>query len=198
MRSPRSFLFLLGSARPDGNSEALARRAAASLSADVAQRWIRLSDHPLEPFEDLRHEGTGQYEEPTGNAGLLRQATLDATDVVVVSPLYWYSVSASVKLYMDHWSGWMRVPGPRFADGMRGKTLWGVTAYASDDAALADPLVGTLRNSADYFRMTWGGVLLANGTRPGQIQEDEAALGRAAVFFAGVGAADPPDVLTTL
>lgn len=196
MPSQRSFLFLLGSSRRDGNSEALARHAAASLPPSVAQRWIRLDDHPLDPFEDLRHEGTGLYDEPTGNAELLRQATRDATDVVIVSPLYWYSVSASVKLYMDHWSGWMRVPGPRFADGMREKCLWGVTAYASDDVALADPLVGTLRNSADYFRMAWGGVLLANGTRPGQILEDEAALGRAADFFAPVGTADSPEHTT--
>lgn len=184
----RSFLFVLGSSRPDGNSEALARRAASALPASVAQRWIRLSDHPLPRFEDVRHTGTGMYEEPDGNAGTLRQATRGATDIVIVSPLYWYSVSADVKLYLDHWSGWMRVPGPRFTEEMREKTMWGVTAYASADASLADPLIGTLRNTADYLRMGWGGVLLANGTRPGQALEDDDALDRAARFFAPVGA----------
>ncbi|MGW0856056.1 flavodoxin family protein [Streptomyces sp. NPDC002690] len=193
MHSSRSFLFVLGSSRPDGNSEALARRAAATLPAVVAQRWVRLSDHPLPRFEDLRHTGTGLYEEPDGNAGTLRQATREATDIVIVSPLYWYSVSAEVKLYLDHWSGWMRVPGPRFTEEMREKSLWGVTAYASADASLADPLIGTLRNTADYLRMGWGGVLLANGTRPGQVLEDGDALDRAARFFAPavVGAAAP-------
>ncbi|WP_328721912.1 NAD(P)H-dependent oxidoreductase [Streptomyces sp. NBC_00247] len=194
MHSSRSFLFVLGSSRPAGNSEALARRAAAALPGSVAQRWIRLSDHPLPRFEDLRHTGTGLYEEPDGNAGMLREATRGATDIVIVSPLYWYSVSAEVKLYLDHWSGWMRVPGPRFTEEMREKTLWGVTAYASADASLADPLIGTLRNTADYLRMDWGGVLLANGTRPGQVLEDADALDRAARFFAPAAEAEaaPP------
>lgn len=194
MRSARSFLFVLGSTRQDGNSEALARHAAQSLPASVAQRWIRLNDFPLPPFEDVRHTGTGMYEEPEGNAQLLRQATREATDLVIVSPLYWYSLSADVKLYLDHWSGWMRVPGPRFTEEMREKTMWGVTAYASADAALADPLIGTLRNTADYLRMGWGGVLLANGTRPGQVLEDGDALDRAARFFVPVGSDEASSV----
>ncbi|WP_327269622.1 NAD(P)H-dependent oxidoreductase [Streptomyces sp. NBC_01218] len=195
MHSPRSFLFVLGSSRRDGNSEALARHAAAALPVSVTQRWIRLRDVPLPPFEDVRHTGTGLYEEPDGNVGMLRQATREATDLVIVSPLYWYSLSADAKLYLDHWSGWLRVPGPRFTEEMREKTLWGVTAYASADVALADPLVGTLRNTAGFFRMGWGGVLLANGTRPGQILEDGAALDRAARFFdAGTGGIAGGDV----
>lgn len=192
MQSQRSFLFVLGSSRQNGNSEALARHAAAALPASVKQEWIRLSDFPLRPFEDVRHAGTGTYEEPTGNAQVLWQATRDATDLVIVSPLYWFSLSASVKLYLDHWSGWMRVPGTDFVNDMRGKTMWGVTAYASADVALADPLIGTLRNCADYLDMGWGGMLLANGTRPGQVLEDDVALGRAADFFAAPGRADLP------
>ena len=52
----RRFLFVLGSARRDGNTELLARRAAAALPADVEQQWIRLIDHPLPDFTDLRHD----------------------------------------------------------------------------------------------------------------------------------------------
>ncbi|MEV6942631.1 NAD(P)H-dependent oxidoreductase [Streptomyces sp. NPDC051172] len=189
---PSSFLFVLGSTRRNGNSEALARRAAAALPESVEQEWIRLTDHPLPPFEDVRHTGTGIYKEPEGNARVLWQSTRKATDLVIVSPLYWYSLSASVKLYLDHWSGWMRVPGTDFVNDMRGKTMWGVTAYASVDAALADPLVGTLRNCADYLGMRWGGVLLANGTKPGQVLDDPAALDRAADFFAREGTAVLP------
>src|SRR5215813_5881410 len=100
----RSFLFLLASARKDGNTEALARRAASYLPADVDRRWIRLSDVPLPPFEDIRHVGDGRYPQQVGNERLLLDATLEATDLVVASPLYWYSVSASAKLYLDYWS----------------------------------------------------------------------------------------------
>jgi multimeric flavodoxin WrbA len=114
---------------------------------------------------------------------VLPEATLEATDLVIVSPLYWYGVSADVKLYLDHWSGWMRIPGVDFKPRMAGKTMWGVSAISEEDPALADPLVGTLRNTADYLAMAWGGVLLGYANRPGDVLKDEAALLAAKNFF---------------
>ncbi|MEU6452957.1 NAD(P)H-dependent oxidoreductase [Streptomyces sp. NPDC047065] len=179
----RRFLFLLGSSRPDGNTELLARRAAEQLPADVEQRWIDLAQHPLPEFEDLRHDS--DHTRPTeGNAGLLLDATLAATDLVIASPLYWYSVSTPVKRYLDHWSGWLRTPGLDFKANLAGRTLWGVTALAHQEQEVADPLVGTLNNSAAYMGMRFGGVLLGNGSRPGDVLRDTDALSRAKTFFA--------------
>ncbi|MEU6340710.1 NAD(P)H-dependent oxidoreductase [Streptomyces sp. NPDC046977] len=180
----RTFLFLVGSTRAEGNTETLARRAAEQLPASVGRRWMHLRDLPLPLFEDHRHDGDGSYPPPTGHAAELLDATLRATDLVIVSPLHWYTVSTSVKLYLDHWSGWMRVPGVDFLERMRGKTLWSVTVHGGQDPATAAPLVGTLRHTAAYAGMRWGGALLGNGTRPGDVLRDTAALGRAKAFFA--------------
>ena len=109
----RHFLFLLGSSRSDGNSELLAREAAEQLPAEAEQRWLSLAEHPLPDFADLRHDS--DHVRPTqGSTGLLLDATLAATDIVIVSPLYWYSVSAHTKRYLDYWSGWLRTPGVDF------------------------------------------------------------------------------------
>ncbi|MFD7442582.1 flavodoxin family protein [Streptomyces sp. NPDC059909] len=178
----RSFLFLLGSSRNGGNTEALARLAAEQLPSGAGQRWLHLGEHPLPDFEDVRHEGDGSYPAPTGHAATLLDATLEATDLVIASPLYWYSVSTSTKRYLDHWSGWMRVPGVGFKDRMAGRTLWGVTALAGSEET-ADPLVGTLRHTAAYMGMAFGGVLLGNGTRPGDVARDTTAAARAKTFF---------------
>jgi multimeric flavodoxin WrbA len=180
----RSFLFVLGSARREGNTELLARRAAEQLPADVEQQWIRLVDHPLPDFTDLRHD-SDHVRPKKGSAALLLDATLTATDVVIASPLYWYSVSGHTKRYLDHWSGWMRAPGVDFRPRMAGRTLWGVTALSGRDVADADALVGTLRKTANYMKMEWGGVLTGNGTRPGDVLDDTAALSRAKEFFTG-------------
>lgn len=185
----RSFLFLLGSARPDGNTEALARRAAARLPSDVEQRWLRLRDVPLPAFHDIRHAGGPGYAEPTGNERLLLDATVEATDLVIASPLYWYSVSADTKLYLDYWTGWLRLPGVDFRARMRGRTMWAVTAISEEDPAKADPLLGTLRLTADYMAMRWGGELVGYGNRPGDVLADASALAEAKNFFdlSGVG-----------
>ncbi|MEU3849652.1 NAD(P)H-dependent oxidoreductase [Streptomyces sp. NPDC029554] len=179
----RRFLFVLGSARADGNTELLARRAAEQLPPGVAQQWIDLTEHPLPDFEDLRHDS--DHVRPTeGSTALLLDATLAATDIVIASPLYWYSVSAQTKRYLDHWSGWLRTPGIDFKATLAGRTLWGVTALAHEEEVVADPLVGTLSNSAAYMGMRFGGVLLGNGSKPGDVLNDTEALARAKTFFA--------------
>ncbi|MEV5998056.1 NAD(P)H-dependent oxidoreductase [Streptomyces griseomycini] len=179
----RRFLFVLGSSRPDGNTELLARRAAEQLPPQVERRWIDLARHPLPDFEDLRHDS--DHVRPTeGAVARLLDATLAATDVVIVSPLYWYSVSAHTKRYLDHWAGWLRTPSLDFKATMAGRTLWGVTALAHEEPEVADPLVGTLNNSAAYMGMRFGGVLLGNGSKPGDVLKDTEALARAKTFFA--------------
>ena len=180
---PRSFLFLLASSRSDGNTELLARRAAEQLPADVEQRWIDLAKHPLPDFEDLRHD-SDHVRPKDGNTGLLFDATIAATDIVIASPLYWYSLSGQAKRYLDYWSGWLRTPGVDFKATLAGRTLWGVTALAHEEFEVADPLVGTLNNSAAYMRMRFGGVLLGNGSKPGDVLRDTEALARAKTFFA--------------
>jgi multimeric flavodoxin WrbA len=189
----RRFLFLLGSARRGGNTETLARRAAEALPAAVAQRWLHLDDVPLPDFADIRHTGDGATPEPSGNERLLWEATLHATDIVIASPVYWYSVSATTKRYLDYWSGWLRVPGAELKPRMRGKTLWAVTVLG-EEPSQAEPLVGMLRRTADYMSMRWGGVLIGNGSRPDNVLRDRAALSCAETFLAperAQPAADP-------
>ncbi|MGA5165590.1 MULTISPECIES: flavodoxin family protein [Streptomyces] len=179
----RSFLFVLGSSRADGNTELLARTAAAQLPAGTPQRWVDLNTLPLPDFQDGRHE-TDDW--PVGEAEEeLRRATLEATDIVLATPLYWYTVSAQTKRYLDYWSGWLTAPGSDFKRRMAGRTLWGVTVMADDDESVADGLVTTLNNSAAYLRMRFGGVLLGSGSRPGQVRDDERAMIRAKTFFQG-------------
>ncbi|GAA2506596.1 NAD(P)H-dependent oxidoreductase [Streptomyces gobitricini] len=179
----RSFLFVLGSSRADGNTEILTRAAAAQLPAGTPQRWVDLNALPLPDFQDGRHE-TDDW--PAGeNERELRRATLAATDIVLASPLYWYTLSAQTKRYLDYWSGWLTAPGSDFKERMAGRTLWGVTVMADPDESVADGLVTTLGNSAAYLRMRFGGVLFGNGSRPGQVRNDERAMIRAKSFFQG-------------
>ncbi|MFF2844838.1 flavodoxin family protein [Streptomyces sp. NPDC058001] len=178
----RRFLFLLGSSRNESNTEMLARCAAEQLSPDVEQRWIRLADHPLPEFEDLRHD-TDHARPTDGNAAMLLDATLDATDIVIASPVYWYTLSTATKHYLDHWSGWLRTPAIDFKATLTGRTLWGVSVLAAEEKVFADPLIGALNNSAAYMDMRFGGVLVGSGSKPGDVLQDTEALTDAKTFF---------------
>lgn len=180
----RSFLFLLASARPDGNTEQLARMAAEQLPPGTEQRWLDLARLPLSDYVDARHADAPWPQQGTGESeSSLRQATLAASDVVILSPLYWYSLSSYAKRYLDYWSKWLITPDPGFRSTMAGRTLWGVTAMAHPEEVMAEPLVLTLHHTAAYMGMRFGGVLLGNGSRPGQIRDDEQAVVRAKTFF---------------
>ncbi len=107
---------------------------------------------------------------------------MQATDLVLVAPLYWYTLPVPAKQYLDYWSAWMRATDVAFREQMQGKTFWAVVA-SSGDRADAQPLEDTLKLCAQYMRMHWGGFLFGNGSRPGDIQQDALALEQARQFF---------------
>ena len=181
----RRFSIVLGSTREGGNSEVLAKHALEGVPQGAETRWLRLRDLPLPPFVDVRHEGEGEYPAPTGHAKTLLDATLWATDLVFATPTYWYSLPASVKLYLDHWSAWMRVPGLEFKKAMKGRALWVITVNSDDpgEDASSGPLLRTLELTAEYMHMRFAGALVGHGNRPGDAAKDEIAIRAARTLF---------------
>ena len=179
------FLFLNASTREPGqtgNTETLARHAAQALPADTEQTWLRLADLELPPFVDRRHT-TGTYPMPDGDLKTLLDATLAASDLVFVSPVYWFSIPSPIKAYLDHWSGWLRVPGLDFKAKMAGKSLWIVTT--SGDLAKAQPMFDSYHLCADFLGLRWRGTLWGKGGAPDAVLADTAACESATRFFAG-------------
>ncbi len=182
-QKPPHFLFIVTSTREPGhpgNTEWLARQAAAALPASITQTWLSLAGMNLPPFVDLRHT-VGQYPAPTGDLAVLLDATMAATDIVFVSPVYWYSIPAPLKTYLDHWSAWMRVPGLPFKEQMAQKTLRLITT--SGDRAKAQPMIDSVRLCAQFLSMGWGDALWGKGGPPGAVQADAAAVAAAAGFL---------------
>jgi multimeric flavodoxin WrbA len=180
----RRFLFLLASSREKGNTEQLARYAAQSLPDGTEQVWLRLSDLDMPEFEDKRHSGDGKYLAPEGKMAQLLHETLNATDIVFVTPLYWYSLPTSAKHYLDHWSGWMRIPELNFLERMAGRNMWNVTVMADEDHTFAQPMIESLRLSSNYAKMPWRGALIGYGNRPDEVMQHEKSLRSARDFFA--------------
>lgn len=177
------FLFLNASARESGqlgNTEVLARRAAQSLPSSIEQTWLRLSALQIPAFVDQRHT-IGTYPMPQGDAKVLLDHTLKASDIVLVSPVYWFSAPSALKTYLDHWSAWMRVPGVGFKESMANKRLWVITT--SGDRPKAQPMLDSYHLCADFLGMAWMGALWGKGGAPNAVQDDATALIEADQFF---------------
>ena len=179
----RHFLFIVSSARVPGaigNTEWLARAAARHLPAGVTGTWLHLNGLELADFEDRRHD-IGTYPMPTGDTQRLLDATLAATDLVFVTPLYWYSFPNRLKRYLDHWSAWMRVDGLDFKRRMQGKRVWAITT--SGDREKTQPMFDSLKLCAEFLAMHWQPPLWGQGGAPGAIEQDAAAIAAAANYF---------------
>lgn len=185
MPASRRLLFLLASTRPEGvvgNTETLARHAAAALPPPVQAQaeWLSLHGLQIPPFEDHRH-GRATYPMPEGDAARLLQATLAADELVFVMPVYWYSLPATLKAYLDQWSAWLRVPGLDFKPRMAGRTLSLITT--SGDRAKAQPAIDSVRLCAQFMGMRWRGALWGLGGVPGAVEQDRDALQAARTFL---------------
>ena len=142
----RHFLFLVASTREPGhmgNTEWLARQAAASLPADTPQTWVHLARAGIPEFIDQRHT-VGSYPMPEDGSvmrGLLDQ-TLACTDLVFVAPVYWFSFPSTLKAYLDHWSAWLRAD---FWSGVSFGMKWSVITIirATQKKMMSKPVTST-------------------------------------------------------
>jgi NAD(P)H-dependent FMN reductase len=182
LTSPREFLFLSARGRKNGNTEQLTRRAAHQLPHGTGQRWIDLNDLSLPWFTDERHTESAMHM-PVGAERELLDATIACSDLVIASPVYWGSLAAPAKSYLDHIVSWVRLPDVHLRDRMRGKTLWGVGVLSGPGLDDAQPMVEMLASAADYLDMRLGGVLLGIGDRPGEVLHDAQSVARARTFF---------------
>lgn len=174
----RRFLFLCSSARVNGNTQALARHAAAGLPP-AAQHWLDLTAPPLPPYHDIRP----RHAPPEGPMADLMAAMQAATDIVMVAPVYWYALPAPAKLLLDHWSGWFDSPETGFATWARDKTVHLITVRADPDPTVTDLPEAMLRRSITWLGMRWGGALHGVGDAAGDVLQDRDALTRAATFL---------------
>lgn len=187
--SSRHCLFLIASTREPGhvgNTEWLARQAAASLPPDTAQTWVYLARAGIPEFIDQRHT-VGSYPMPEAGSvmrGLLDQ-TLACTDLVFVAPVYWFSFPATLKAYLDHWSAWLRVPGLEFKAQMSQKRLWLITT--NGDRAKAQPMIDSTAMCAKFLDMPLAGVLWGKGGGPGVVMGDAEAVAAASDFLLATG-----------
>ncbi len=102
----RKVLVVLGSPRKNGNSSALAKRTAEGAgSAGAECETIRLHEMHIKPCNACDYCLT-----KPGHSCILKDdmqklypKLVKADAIVMAGPVYWFTVSAQIKLFMDRW-----------------------------------------------------------------------------------------------
>jgi multimeric flavodoxin WrbA len=141
---------LLGSSRRHGNTGQLLDHIAAARDIEV----VDLAQLRISPY-DYEHRNRDDDFEP------LMQRVLDFDHVILASPVYWYSVSPPVKIFLDRISDYLDIP-ELLADGrrLRGKTGYIVCTSIYENAPAS--FVGALTATFAYLGMNFGGMVHAN------------------------------------
>jgi multimeric flavodoxin WrbA len=161
-----NLLVVLGSPRKGGNSETLSQAIAKPVEESGGTvEYIRLNSLKLKPCQ-----GCGGCDK-TGNCvvkddmGLLYEAADKADRILLVSPVYFYGLSAQCKIFGDRMQArWARkyLLKDRFREG-EGRKGYLVSTAATKGQKIFDCSVLTTRYIYDAMDLDYGGEFLVKG-----------------------------------
>jgi multimeric flavodoxin WrbA len=152
-----STIALFASARRHGNTGRLIDRIASELKIEI----VDLGDLHMSSF-DYDHRNRDDDFEP------VMRHILAHDQVIFATPIYWYSVDARMKVFLDRISDFLKLPD-LLAEGrrLRGKTGYVVCTSASAEAA--PEFMSAFDEMFRYLGMHFGGALhvdCTNGYAP--------------------------------
>ncbi|MEO6080741.1 MAG: NAD(P)H-dependent oxidoreductase [Steroidobacteraceae bacterium] len=145
-----SAIALFGSSRRHGNTGQLVDHIAAKLDIEV----VDLGLLRMSPY-DYEHQNRTDDFEP------LMKRVLNVDHIIVASPVYWYSVSPPVKIFLDRISDYLDIP-ELLEEGRRLRGKAGYIACTSIYESAPTPFVGALMDTFAYLGMRFGGMVHAN------------------------------------
>ena len=157
---------LLGSPRKKGNSETLARAVVRPIEQDGGTvEYIRLNDLSLRPCQ-----GCGGCDK-TGNCVIkddmsdIYSAVDDADRILLVSPVYFYGLSAQCKIFGDRMQArWARryMLKDRFRQG-EGRKGYLISSAATKGPKIFECSILTARYIFDAMDVEYGGEFVVKG-----------------------------------
>ncbi len=186
MKKSVKVLVLAASPRPKGNSTILAAEAArGAAEAGAEVRTVRLADLVFGPCRACdrcrKPDAKGCVQDDDMKA--LRAAIRKADGLLIASPVYWFTMSAQAKLFMDR----LYVFGAKSYRELKGKRV-GIILASGDADPRTSGAANAMRSFQDafaYLGAPIAGMVHCGGGRAGSVRKNNAlmkeayALGRA-------------------
>ena len=169
----KKVLILKGSPRKKGNSATLADRVqsgAEAQGAEVESVYLHTMDiQPCDGCFNCIGEGKGCYIEDDMQS--LYPKLLEADVIVFASPVYWFNISAQLKLSIDRFVAFETEGG----NDLQGKQVGIVLSYGDTDIYTSGGInaIHSFQSMFDYLKGEIVGMVYGTGgDKPGQIAEN--------------------------
>ncbi|RFT16698.1 MAG: Iron-sulfur flavoprotein [Candidatus Saccharicenans subterraneus] len=173
----KKLLVFTGSPRKDGNSTILALEAAraareAGASVEVIN-LARLKINPCRACDRCRDRGPGECLQKDDMKKLYPRLK-EAEAIILAHPVYWFTINAQTKLFIDRWYAF---GGDEYAS-FKNKKVGLILTYADRDV-FSSGGVNALRAYQDifgYLGVEIKGMVYASAASPGQVRKQPGVL----------------------
>jgi len=176
----KQIIVVLGSPRKNGNSATLARQLVAGAEAGGAVvETFYLHGMDIRPCNacDVCREDTSKDCVLDDDMKLLYPKLRQADALVIAGPIYWFTMSAQTKLFLDRCYA---LGGPQ-GNALSGKQIGILLTYADPDPFVSGA-VNALRAFQDafgYLGCTIVGAVYGSASEAGEIRKNETVMGQA-------------------
>lgn len=124
------------------------------IASELAIPVVDLSEKEISAF-DYEHKNRSDDFEP------LMEQLLESDQIIFASPVYWYAVSPSMKVFLDRLSDYLELPDLL----EKGRKLRGKHCYVvctSAETQVSPTFINAFRETFEYLGMQFGGFVHAN------------------------------------
>ncbi|HPK53070.1 MAG TPA: flavodoxin family protein [Smithellaceae bacterium] len=176
-------LGIMGSPRVKGNSDILLSRAlAGAKEAGAHVEKIILGRKHISGCKDCKKCNKTGLCVINDDMMEIQEKILAAGAIIHSSPVYFWSMTAQMKAYLDRWCvffdadwNWQKA----YASQMRGKRIGLITLCGDTNVHAADSIVHSFKSAVKMTKMNWLGAVMASALGKGEIAANETALQQA-------------------
>ncbi|MCM2535794.1 flavodoxin family protein [Neobacillus pocheonensis] len=163
---------IYGGTRQNGNTELLTEQVVQGIVTEK----IYLRDHTILPIEDMRHSQDG-FQERNDDYNSILDRIMPHNILLFATPIYWYSMSGTMKNFIDRWSQTLRDPKyPDFKNKMASKKAFVIAVGGDDPTIKGLPMIQQFKHIFDFMGTDFEGYILGKGNKPEDIFQDKEAL----------------------
>ena len=170
-----SIVVIYGSTRENGNTEMLTEQ----VIKDLPVEKIYLRHHKILPIVDERHSEKG-FQEVEDDYNQIIERVMKHDIFIFATPIYWYSMSGTMKLFIDRWSQTLRDQNfPNFRADMAKKKAYVIAVGGDNPYIKGLTLIQQFQYIFNFFNTSFEGYLLGRASKPGEIPQDKKAFSSA-------------------
>lgn len=166
---------IYGTTRENGNSEILTDYAMKGISSEK----IYLRDFTIQPITDMRHSKEG-FQDINDDYNSIIDRILPHDVLIFSTPIYWYSMSGTMKNFIDRWSQTLRDSNyADFKKQMTSKKAFVIAVGGDEPHMKGLPMIQQFKYIFDFIGIDFKGYIIGNGNKPNDIYQDSEALFKA-------------------